>query len=410
VANVLMLTADDMGYDAMGLAGNNYPKVTPNIDGFSNQSYAFTDGHSTISSCQQARSVWLTGLYPQNNGVRGFEPVKDNVVTLVEVLKKNGISTGIMGKNGHVAPPAKFPWDYYIEGKSLGWGEFNNRPAHPEDLYYKYALEFFVKPTQFFLMCNSYWPHKNWVHNDFPLDQIKVPPYLPNLLHIQQQLANYYLACTVCDDIVGAVLQALKDSGKWDDTFIIFLGDNAVPLPFCKGNCYPHSTRVPFVFHWENKIETKINKVDMVSGIDVMPTILDVMELPQNNTDGTSFLPLLKGVKQEGRDSVHTQYWRTIHNVRYRIHSIITKDFCFIYNFDFQDTYPAFSADSYISMPSKLEERLFHRPKEEFYDLRVDPYAKNNLIETYDEKEVSIFREKLRSVMRKHKDPLIKIF
>ena len=95
--NLLLITADDLNYDSVAAYGCAVPGVTPNIDRLAREGLRFTRGHVTIAVCQPSRSVMMTGRYPHHNGARGFEPIRDDVPTLPDELRKAGYLNGILG-------------------------------------------------------------------------------------------------------------------------------------------------------------------------------------------------------------------------------------------------------------------------------------------------------------------------
>ena len=89
--NLLLLTADDMNYDSPGCYGCRIPDITPNIDRLAAEGMKFEQAHVNISVCQPCRQSLLTGRYAVRHGGEGFHPIRDDVPTLVEELKKFGI-------------------------------------------------------------------------------------------------------------------------------------------------------------------------------------------------------------------------------------------------------------------------------------------------------------------------------
>ena len=54
----------------------------------------------------------------------------------------------------------------------------------------------------------------------------------------QKRYGRLYVFCQDRDDSVGVVLDALKRSGREDDTIVIFTTDHGIAFPFMKCNCY----------------------------------------------------------------------------------------------------------------------------------------------------------------------------
>ncbi len=348
--NILLITADDMNWDSPACFGGRTPNITPNIDRLASEGTRFHYAHITIAVCQPCRSVLMTGRYPHRNGAEGFEPINTNVPTLQEKLHEVGYLNGILGKTSHLAPADKFKWDLVKDPGELGSGR-------DPQLYYKFAKNFFrhaaSESRPFFMMANSHDPHRPFhgsrqerskfakVLKDIPKpsrvyrqDEIQVPGFLPDLPEIRKEIAQYYSSVRRCDDTVGAVMRALRETGQAKNTLIMFLSDNGMALPFSKTNCYLHSTRTPWIVTWPGKVKPgSVDKRHFISAIDFMPTVLDGAGLPQlKSMDGFSFLPVLFGHKQARRDKVFTQFHQTSARKRYPMRCIQNHRFGYIFN------------------------------------------------------------------------------
>ncbi|HON68969.1 MAG TPA: sulfatase [Phycisphaerae bacterium] len=440
--NILLITADDMNYDAPGFTGNKLPGLTPNLDRLASQSIWFVHAHVTIAVCQPSRSVLMTGRYPCRNGAMGFEPIREDVPTLQEQLRAAGYLNGILAKNGHLAPRHKFCWDVDIREDQLGAGR---DPAR----YYEHAKAFFERARRenkpFFLMANSQDPHRPFPGSEaedarrrnrprnYPApdriyrpDEIIPPEFLPDLPVVRQEVAQYYSSVRRCDQTVGEILRALKETGREDDTLVMFLSDNGMAFPFAKTNCYLSSTRTPWLVRWPAK--TKGGTVDrehFISGIDFMPTVLEAAGLPAPaGMDGRSFVTLLRGARQEGRDRVFTVFHQTSSRGDFPMRALQDHRFGYIFNawsdgqLEFRNesrNSPTFNAmQAAASSDPKVAERTRHflfRVKEEFYDYQADPAALRNLID--DPKhaaDIARFRAEMLRIMRSIDDPQLPDF
>jgi len=440
--NILLITADDMNWDAPGCFGGRTPDITPNIDRLASEGVRFEHAHITIAVCQPSRSVLMTGRYPHRNGAEGFQPINTSVPTLQEELNKAGYWQGILGKVKHLAPPEKFKWDMIEDIQDLGSGR------NPE-LYYKYARDFFQQAAgqkkSFFLMANSHDPHRPFhgseqerkkfakVLKDIPApsrvykgDEIEVPGFLPELPDVRKEIAQYYSSVRRCDDTVGAVLRALRDSGQTENTLIMFLSDNGMALPFAKTNCYLHSTRTPWIAAWPGRIKSgTVDKQHFISGIDFMPTALEAAGVSApDGMDGSSFLPVLLGKEQPERDKVFTQFHQTSGRNRYPMRCVQTCRFGYIFN-PWSDGQRVFKNESQSGLTFNAMKaaaprddsvagrvKLFqYRVIEEFFDFKNDPDGLHNLIDdpSY-KKEINKLRKDMLDWMKKTGDPAFNSF
>ena len=434
--NILLITADDMNWDAPGCFGGRTPDITPNIDRLTSEGMRFHYAHITIAVCQPCRAVLMTGRYPHRNGAEGFEPIDTSVPTLQEKLHEAGYLNGILGKVTHLAPANKFKWDVVKNTGELGRGR-------DPKLYYRFAKDFFKRAASerrpFFLMANSHDPHRPFhdssqeqsrfakVLKDIPSpsrvyqsEEVQVPGFLPDLPEIRKEIAQYYSSVRRCDDTVGAVMRALRKSGLAKNTLIMFLSDNGMALPFSKTNCYLHSTRTPWIVSWPGKVKPdSVDKQHLISAIDFMPTVLDAAGLPQpKGIDGFSFLPVLFGQKQAGRDKVFTQFHQTSARNRYPMRCIQNHRFGYIFN-PWSDGKRVFKNESQSGLTFKAMRaaaetnpqvaarvRLFqYRVVEEFYDFENDPDALHNLISdpSY-RKDIEMMRKELLEWMKRTND------
>jgi N-sulfoglucosamine sulfohydrolase len=201
----------------------------------------------------------------------------------------------------------------------------------------------------------------------------------------------------------------------------MFLSDNGMALPFAKTNCYLHSTRTPWIATWPGRIKPgTVDEQHFISGIDFMPTILDVAGVPQpKGMDGSSFLPVLLGNKQAGRDKVFTQFHQTSARKRFPMRCVQNNRFGYIFNpwadgervFKNESqsglTFSAMRAAAQTDPVVAARVKLFqYRVVEEFYDFKNDPDALHNLIDDPDYKErIDTMRDELLEWMKRTDDP-----
>ena len=438
--NVLLMTADDMNCDSIGVYGCNVPGTTPNLDKFAAQSLRFDHAHVTIAVCQPCRGVLMTGRYPHRSGIEGFQHINSDIPTFMNEMRKAGYATGILGKVGHSTPKASFKWDMQYDMPQLGMGR------NPQ-IYHKHAKAFFTKAKTggkpFFLMANSHDPHRPF-HGSaqegarfrgtdvpkpsrvFEPSEVKIPGFLPDLPEVRREIAEYYSSVRRCDDTLGAVLKALDESGQADKTLVMFLSDHGMALPFAKTNCYLHSTRTPWMVRWPGK--TRGGSVDgrhFISGIDFMPTAFEAagIKAPEG-LDGRSFVPLLTGEAQPGREYVFTQFHQTAGRKRFPMRCVQNKRFGYIFNawadgkrvFKNESqsgrTFRAMQAAAPGNPKIAARVKLFqYRVVEEFYDFEKDPDGRRNLIGHPEYKQqIDALRGELGGWMRRTGDAALEAF
>ncbi len=434
--NVVLITADDMQYDSLGVTGCKLKDITPNLDKLASEGMLFERAHVTVAVCQPSRSVLMTGRYPFHNGALGFEPIRRDVPTLGESLRTAGYLNGIFAKVEHLAPREKFCWDVVVQGKELGEGR---DPA----LYAQWTKTFIEKAKAankpFFLMANSQDPHRPFAPIEDQPDgkpalgtalhpsriwspkEVDVPCFLPDLPPVRREVAQYYTSVHRCDETIGQILRTLDEAGVRDTTLVMFLSDNGMAFPFAKTNCYPFSTHTPWIVRWPGKVKPGGRDTrHFISGIDFMPTVLDALHLSAVcGMDGRSFLNLLRRDSQSGRDSLVTVFHQTVARRNYPMRCRQTADYAYIYNawsdgktvFQNESTgSPTFKAMKQVATSnSAVAERvnfLSLRAPEELYDMKKDPYCLRNLAsDAAHRTELQRMREQMEKWMFEVSDP-----
>ncbi|WP_440877474.1 sulfatase family protein [Thalassotalea sp. PLHSN55] len=433
--NILLITADDLGYEAVGslTLDAGLPSLTPNIDRYAAKGYQFTNAHVNTPICQPSRSIIATGRYGITSGMMGFFHMKKRSASVMQTLSDNGYLTGVLGKVSHSTPDLAYKWDYMHDYGDLGAGR------SPEK-YYNYSKEFFELSKKehkaFYFMVNSHDPHRGF-HDPknpkkqaatpsklFTTDQVIVPKYLPDTPQVRTELSHYYNSVRRLDDTFARVIQALDESGLAENTMVVFLSDNGSAFPFAKANTYLASTKTPWIVQWPaGKINTEyVNKTDFISSIDFFPTVLDAVGLPiPDEVDGRSILPLLKGQKQTDRHEVYTQVDYKIGGPATPMRAVQDERFGYIFNpwskaganyrnSNEGDITKALKASGNKEQLARL--KMFReRVVEEFYDLKKDPHSVNNLINHPEyQKIIQEYQKRLVNWMEKNSDPVLALY
>jgi N-sulfoglucosamine sulfohydrolase len=432
--NILFFTADDLNCDTVGCFGGKVPGLTPNLDAFASEGIRFENAHITVSICQPSRGVLATGLYGHNSGVMGFMHTNRNIPTIMQTLRDAGYLTGVLGKVGHSTPHAAYKWDFVHDQNELGNGR-------DPDIYYKYCKEFLARCRRenkpFYFMVNSHDPHRPYHIPGKPIkgakepsktydpDEVAVPGFVPDLPGVRKELSYYLNSSRRLDDTFGKAMQALKESGFENNTLVMFLSDNGIAIPFAKCNAYFASTRTPWIVRWPGIVkEGTVDNRHFISGIDFFPTVLEAVGLPvPKGLDGFSFLPLLKGQKQSGRDRVFTQIDMKAGGDAVPMRCVQDKRFGYIFNPWADGKFWYRNNNEGLTMKAMVEAaptnpyiarrvNMFrYRAAEEFYDLKNDPDCLNNLVgKAGFENELKKMQTLLHDWMIRTGDPLLPAF
>jgi arylsulfatase A-like enzyme len=143
---------------------------------------------------------------------------------------------------------------------------------------------------------------------------------------IQQHLAEYYAIITHEDEQIGKVIKALKDTGRFENTIIIFSADNGLAIGshglMGKQNVYEHSVKIPLVISGPGIEKNKRNQA-MCYTFDLFPTFCEAAgaKIP-SSVEGKSLWPILKGTKETHREEIFSAYrglMRGLNDGRYKL-------------------------------------------------------------------------------------------
>ncbi len=363
--NIIFILADDLGYGDVGAYGQTKIR-TPNIDRLAAEGMKFTDFYAGSPVCAPSRCVLMTGKHGGHAYIRdnrefkpeGQEPIPSSEVTIAELLKTQGYTTGGFGKWGLGYPGSE--GDPNKQGFDLFYGYNCQREAHnfypdhlwrndqkvmlegnergrtgkqySHDLIEAEALQFIRdnKAKPFFLFAPFTIPHLALQVPDDALAEYVGKwddpaydgknGYLPH----PHPRAAYAAMVTRMDRSIGRMMALVKELGLDDNTIVMFSSDNGgafgeVTKDFefkpgrmggtdymffkstanfraFKGSVYEGGIRVPFIARWPGKIKAGTVSKLPAAFYDVLPTLCELAKIePPKNTDGISFLPTLLG-------------------------------------------------------------------------------------------------------------------
>lgn len=438
--NILIVTVDDMSCDSVGVFGCPLKETTPSIDHFAKSAMQFQHAHVHVGNCMPSRNIMWSGLYSCKNGIEGFrQDPSVTYPTLCDLAQDAGYYAAIRGKVPHSTPYTPYGWDQDATMQPNG-----RKFALKDPASYGKSVEQVVKAASqeqkpFCLMVNISDPHKPFYGVNgkgqpvddpfvptklFNADTVPVPGFLHDSPAVRQELAHYYNSVRRADDCFREVMNAVEASGKSEDTFILFLSDHGMPLPFAKTQLYHHSTHTPLLVRWPKVTQAgSVDSQHMVAAVDFVPTLLDVMQHAHPNPEtlqGLSFAPLLRGESQPGRDHVIVQYNENSGRKRHPMRGIHTKRYLYLYNAwsDGQNQFATATTGtaSYRDMQrlAKSDKRvrarldLFdHRVPQELYDIQADPDCLHNLIDIPEFAEVKKrLTQKLAARLKEIEDPM----
>ena len=346
--NVIIIMADDIGFECYSHKGSEFYK-TPNIDQLAATGAEFTQAYSQ-PICTPSRVRIMTGRYNFRNYTR-FGELDLGQPTFASMVKGNGYATAIAGKwqlsPGDLEGPYKVGFDEYcLWHFSAAHGSKATKAQLPEKLKskgsrYKSPILFengqLVPDTR-----DKYGPD---LVSDFVCDFIerkKNEPFLvyyPMLLthspftptpdsidwnkkdQSRKPIEHFREMVNYMDKLVGKIVNKLDETDLRDNTLIIVTGDNGtdrkLTSPFPprgvihggKGTMQDAGNRVAFVANWPGKIQPGTMVEAPIGFADVLPTVADVTgSTAPADTDGQSFLPLIRGDSSKARGWMFQSY------------------------------------------------------------------------------------------------------
>jgi N-sulfoglucosamine sulfohydrolase len=391
--NVLLLISDDQGLDA---SCYGIPIRTPRLDRLAREGTRFTQGFAAVSSCSPSRAVINTGLYTHQNGMYGLQHDVHNqsllpgIETLPSMLRAAGYATALVGKK-HVGPDSAFPYETELVPERSGIRDVQELAI---------AASSFIRSTNdrpFFVTVAYSDPHRAAIDygNDriwpgvkpvsYDPDRLPIPSHLPDLPEVRLDLAQYYESLSRLDSGIGMILDDLAETGRADDTLVIFLSDNGRPFPGAKTNLYEPGLHLPLIVRAPGSVPSSNDA--MVSWVDIAPTVLDwagVASPAHYRMSGSSLLPLLGKAGDLTRNAVFASHDFHEINQYYPMRAIRTRLHSYILNLAHPLDYPiagdvagspswkAISADPSICIGKRTQVAYLRRPLEELYDLTRD--------------------------------------
>lgn len=361
--NVLILHTDEHNFRTLGCyrallpADQAFPwgpkafVATPHIDALARAGAVAERCYTASAVCTPSRAAFVSGRHPQNTGaIHNDLPMRDDVVTFGEVLRRNGWATAYLGK-WHLDGPARPGWgparkfgfedNRYMFNRGH-WKKLEETAAGPRvaarnargeetygvegadaksfttDFLADRAVEFIRahRGRPFCCMVSFPDPHgPNTVRA--PYDTRYAPmvfrppatmagpfPGLPSWAQPNSnkldRMAEYYGMVNCIDDNVGKLTAALRDAGLLEKTIVVFTSDHG---DMCgehgrhnKGIPLEASARIPFVIAAPGRVPAGSVVREAISNVDFKPTLLSLLGLPADAADeGRDFSALLAG-------------------------------------------------------------------------------------------------------------------
>mgnify|MGYP002632167098 CR=1 FL=1 len=363
--NILLIVSDDQRPDTIAALGNDVIK-TPNLDRLVREGTAITRATCGYPICTPSRAEILSGCSSFRNGVIDFgKPIDPELPLMARWFGDAGYRTSYVGKWHNDGAPIDRGYSQ-TNGLYRGGGgkwykpqvDWFGRPVtgyrgwifqsddgmkYPErgvgltsDISEKFAdaaIELVEQPTDkpFFVHVNFTAPHdplmihpkyadmydaakmplpKNFAarhpfdHGNFDGRDEKLFAWPRTPEETRGELAAYYAVISHMDAQIGRVLKALSDSGKGENTLIVFSSDHGLGVGSHglrgKQSMYEHTIGVPLVMAGPGISKGKRLATQCYLR-DLFPTLCDLAGVagPGDRIDGRSLLPALRGEKKQ---------------------------------------------------------------------------------------------------------------
>lgn len=346
--NVLLISADTLRADGLGCYGSAQRAVSPNVDALARDGVLFENYVSASPWTTPAHMSLITSLYPSSHGViesfgdmmnklkknEGYNQLPDARLTLAELLLEAGFDTAAFTAGGTLDPRIGF---------DQGFDEYHTSMYKLRESNMRPMLDWLGARGDgpFLLFWHTFEVHAPYLRPDFLADVLPAekaaaisealreidagipdghPPLqdhydnilsLPDLLkkhaafRLEVTRALYDGGVKHMDDWLGRVIERLKNLDLYDRTLIIFTSDHgdefAERSPEHFYDAHGHSTyreiiRVPLIIKLPNQQFAGTRVAQLVRTIDVMPTVLDILDIATDAPmEGATLRPLWDG-------------------------------------------------------------------------------------------------------------------
>ena len=363
--NVVFILTDDHRYDAMGFMGHPFLE-TPHMDSIASNGVHLKNAFVTTSLCSPSRASILTGLYTHKHRViDNNRAVPDGTIFFPQYLQAAGYSTAFIGKwhmgGDHDDPRPGF--DHWISFRGQGNylspgpkytlnvnGERVPQKGYITDELTDYAVDWLEaqqnRDKPFFMYLSHKAVHSNFTpaerhqgrYADVELnlprgEEITAESNAPRWVRDQRNswhgidfayhsdkgldylYRRYCESVLAVDDSVGRIMAQLKKMGIYDETLVVYMGDNGFMFGehglIDKRVAYEESIRVPMMMQCPELYQGGKVAEQVIGNIDVGPTILHAAGLETaGHMDGESFLDLPNQPDKKWRDYfLYVYYW-----------------------------------------------------------------------------------------------------
>ncbi len=340
-SNILLIGIETLRADHVGCLGYDHD-TTPTLDRLAREGIVCARTMSTSGWTLPSVMSVMTSLYPNVHRVQTYgDKLSGEITTLAEIVKAAGYTTFGVVSNPTIDGRYGFSdgfdlYDDFTVSLDFDMDMFHNHDAIIGDPHLSNSSELVTKvavkwleagPAEPFLLFVFYFdPHYDYIP-PAPFDTMFDPNYeghvdgrgmkkeprhsqRPPDRDLQHLLALYDGEIRYTDSNVGKLLQAVARSGVLKNTLVVLFGDHGDEFyehgkTTHSRTLYDEIVHVPLIFWWPDRLPTGRHVDAITSLVDIMPTILDYLDLPYKGpVQGISLRPLIERKAREWRSTV----------------------------------------------------------------------------------------------------------
>jgi N-acetylglucosamine-6-sulfatase len=419
--DIVFVLVDDLRWDELGCTGHPFAQ-TPNADRIAREGANFRNAFATTPLCSPSRASFLTGQYPHRHGIidnTDRRAQSHRLVTWPRRLHDNGYETAFIGKwhmgNDDAPRPGFDRWiSFPGQGESTDpLINDNGKPSRVRgyitDILNRHAVDFISRPRSkpfcLYLAHKAIHPNTQQaadgsVNSTGSADEFIVadrhkrlysgatiprrgnyrkpprgkpaleqkiaglPPLGPSTATDDATILNRSRMIKAIDEGLGEILEALRKTGRAEDTMVVFTSDHGY---FYGEHClnaerrlaYEETIRIPLLMRYPRLAKKPTRPAQAALSIDMAPTMLDLAGIPLSpGLQGASLLPVLRGQNPKWREDFLIEYYsdtvfRRIRRMGYR--AVRNDRWKYVH---------------YLELDNA----------DELYDLRTDPFELDNRI------------------------------
>jgi arylsulfatase len=397
--NLIFCSLDTLRADRLSCLGHSRG-LTPNLDRIASEGALFSQAFATDIPTQPSHTALFTGQFGVNTGiVSHFHPASyldEETLWLPSLMRRQGYTTGavdhlfamkdwfIRGYDDYMPPPGRsrspgsvineigFPW--IVDHADQDFFLF----LHFWDAHIPYLPPSPFKERFTFRTAGRIDPlvtEKLEGRPSYPLFKQNLYDFLDSMPNLDYIADLYDAEVAYLDFEIGRLFNHLGELGLLEDTMVVLFGDHGENMTehdawFDHAGLYDSVVHVPLILWAPGRVPV-VDSPAMVTLVDILPTVLEILGLPEaDGIDGRSLMPLMRGEATVHRDvvmlseatwqasrGVRTEEWKFI---RYLQSTIYGRDGVELYNLaddpDEQDNV----AERHPEVVAEMDARLHH--------------------------------------------------